>query len=430
MGYTGRTRVLDEETLPASYTLGTGTSTYSSSQRSLQATISASNPGWLRYQRTGLKGPRINMGSAFSTVLLENRNGGMHIAGSNGWPVGSPSYRAVEGHYLPFAASYTGSFNPDPNTYVTSGGMVTVPQPDVDLDPLGATAVSRCAPTNPHASLAVSLAELAHEGLPTSAVALIKGRNRGTLRGAAESNLGLQFGALPLAADIGDFYTSLRDHQRILQQYRRDAGRPIRRRYSFPRETTTTTYGLGADIGPWPSASFAWASYGSISRVRTVTTETWFSGEFVYAPVTGRSRFEGLLSRYRELNHLLGTGVGPGTAWNLLPWSWAVDWFTNVGDVMNNVQMMMNDGLIMSYGFVMRTKRTRDDYVRRGARAQSWVKVPYGVIPVTWEASRTWTFKWRRQANPFGFGINYTALSGRQMSILASLGITRDARVP
>jgi len=327
---------------------------------------------------------------------------------------------------------YSESFQYSPASFeVNLGGdtFVVIPDPVANLDALGATAVSRCAPTNPNAGLATMLGELHGDGLPTATSSLLTSHNKGYINRAAADNLKLQFETLPFIGDIKDLHKSLTQHSRILRQYVRDSTRKVRRRYVFPSEDTQVALSTGGQ--PYPSAPYAFASYGSTSALRFTTNERWFAGQFSYVPIgLNTSKWNVLFDKYRKLNKLVGSSVGVSTVWNLTPWSWAVDWFTNTGDVLNNIQMMMNDGLIMEYGYVMETNTVRNVYTRTGARLNNGFSGGTYGLPSVWSASSERILKHRRQANPFGFGITYDGLNFRQMSILASLGLTRDARVP
>jgi len=116
---------------------------------------------------------------------------------------------------------------------------------------------------------------------------------------------------------------------------------------------------------------------------------------------------------------LLGFDITPEVLWELVPWSWAVDWFTNVGDLIKNVSAFSTDGLVMRYGYIMEHSIARDTYIHigpTGFRSQSVFCEPYTFVCET---------KLRRRATPFGFGLNLEALTGRQKSIIAALGLTR-----
>lgn len=398
-----------------------------------QFTTTRGNPAWKSYKTTGEKSSRSDMGGSFLTIVREPRMGLGRLTGSNGYPSNSFLYEAYDGWVIPYwHAATTGNWVANVSELAAVGqpGRYNPPW-SVDLESKGATAVSRCAPTNPHADLLVSLAELRNDGiksaLPTS---LVKGAERGAVRSSADDYLSLQFGALPLISDLRRVHSAIRDKTRILQQYARDSGKLIRRTYRFPTDSSTTTVPVAYQVNPSSGGGPVWwANPGTTSQTTTITRDVWFKGAFTYHRATGDSALSRLTQDYQDLNHLLGLGVGPSTAWNLLPWSWAVDWFTNTGDIMKNAQMFMNDGLIMDYGYVMQTETIQTSWTRSGCTFL------YPGYKITWSGA-PWTCgfyqqkKERRPANPFGFGITYESLSSRQMSILAALGITKSARTP
>lgn len=106
----------------------------------------------------------------------------------------------------------------------------------------------------------------------------------------------------------------------------------------------------------------------------------------------------------------------PEVLWELAPWSWAVDWFSNTGDVIHNISTLGYDGLVMEYGYMM----THTQYDRR-VEATALVN---GVSVSARTVSRRET-KRRTVATPYGFGIDDTTLSPRQLAILAALGLSR-----
>jgi len=123
---------------------------------------------------------------------------------------------------------------------------------------------------------------------------------------------------------------------------------------------------------------------------------------------------------------VFGAKLTPETLWNLTPWSWAVDWFSNTGDVLSNVSSWKSDGLVMQYGYIMETSITRHTY--RYIPTKNWNGVsPYtgdykAIPPLIVEKIS----KIRRRANPFGFGVTWDGLSPIQATIAAALGLSRS----
>jgi len=116
---------------------------------------------------------------------------------------------------------------------------------------------------------------------------------------------------------------------------------------------------------------------------------------------------------------LLGLDLNPETLWEMAPWSWAVDWFTNAGDVIHNVNAWSSDGLVLKYGYIMEHTIVRDIYTWVGdTRFKPDTVYPDVVVLVT-------ETKLRRRATPFGFGLTFSSLTKRQKAIAAALGLTR-----
>jgi hypothetical protein len=123
-----------------------------------------------------------------------------------------------------------------------------------------------------------------------------------------------------------------------------------------------------------------------------------------------------------EARKLYGVELTPATVWNLAPWSWAVDWEGNVGDVLHNVSRFAQDGLVMRYGYIMQSKIATTTYSL--AYEGRFKSAPQQDLQLTIISQS----KVRRRATPFGFGFDMTALSGRQSAILGALGISRGPR--
>jgi len=116
---------------------------------------------------------------------------------------------------------------------------------------------------------------------------------------------------------------------------------------------------------------------------------------------------------------ILGIDLDGEVIWNLMPWSWAIDWFANAGDVISNAQSVRDDGLIMRYGYMMEHTIVKDTYIREYPRA-----FRYG-LPMSSHVTLVTETKLRRRANPFGFGLSWDGLDAFQLSILAALGIKK-----
>lgn len=399
-----------------------------------------------------------DVGGNFQSIRYSVDPGGLklHEAHSNWSNPGGSAYNALGPQ---FARKWEQLYEPNHSSWDKTP-LVSA----ASLLALGATAISRCAPTNPHASASQLLGELRRDGIPAipglkafqngprpasltprgrfarqKAKAtgkpvvrgkLTKTQVRRNLRKSAKisgsEHLNVVFGWKPLINDVRKLAKAQRRSEEILKQYVRDSGRLVRRHYEFPTTVSTTVVDLGllAPINPFVLSLYA-VPKGRATKTTVVTRRMWFDGAFTYH-VNGGDDLLSRMHRYvQEANHLSGVGISPGVLWDLAPWSWAVDWFTNTGDVLNNMSMAMVDGLVVVYGYMMVETTTVSTYSNYGVvlKGRSGNQPPMS-LEQTW----TETTKQRLRATPFGFGVDLTALTPHQLAIVAALGLSRDGR--
>jgi hypothetical protein len=298
-----------------------------------------------------------------------------------------------------------------------------------NLAPLGTRAIALVKPTNNVANLATDLAEARSEGLPSLlGVNLWKDRTN-VARGAGAEYLNSEFGWKPLASDIRDSCYAAANAHSLLKHYEANSHKMVRRRYEFPVERTESTarVGTGHDTIPG-NMSFppAWISSNLHSGDLFCTTRTyrkvWFSGAFTYHLPVGYNSHNAIVSAAAKAGPLLGIELTPDVVWNATPWTWAIDWFSNMGDVVSITSDMATDGLVIKYGYVMEHTVTSytyalasPSYVFNGKRRQH---TPSLLIAYVERKRRT-------QATPFGFEIGWESFSPRQLAISAALGLTR-----
>jgi hypothetical protein len=296
-----------------------------------------------------------------------------------------------------------------------------------DLEVAGATAIARCAPTNPTASLSTFLGETIKEGIPKIAGSVIlKWRNmthHQRRKAIGEEYLNYQFGWVPFVNDLRDISHSITHAHDVLEQYERDSGRMVRRRYEFPRQYDSSTRLIYSQANPFisPDSIELYRRpfvFGQVYVTETVARNQWFSGAFTYVLPTGGGARDNLAKYVIEAKKTLGLTLTPATVWNLTPWSWAIDWFTNAGDVLSNIDAWIIDNQVLLYGYMMEHVVSTRTYTYAGPTGyQSSSMRPNDVTLVT-------ETKQRIKATPYGFGISWDGLSTFQKSILAALGIT------
>jgi len=290
----------------------------------------------------------------------------------------------------------------------------------------GTTAVARTIPTNPVASAAQFIGEL-REGLPSVPGKHLIGAKRASSLG--DEFLNYTFGISPFVNDLQKFGAAARETDKVLEQLKRDSGRLIRRRYTFPVERyvsgptvqSTQWYGSPGLRLATPNAYSTGA--GKLTYTREETYEYWFSGAYTYLYIDGDRAVDKMRGAAQRLNRLYGTRPTVETLWELTPWSWAADWFANAGDVAHNIAAFSNDSLVMRWGYVMCTYTIRDTYLMEGVALKGNPSGPRSQTFVT-------QVKKRVKATPYGFGLDPSvAFSPRQWAITSALGLSRGGKL-
>lgn len=307
----------------------------------------------------------------------------------------------------------------------------SVESSDDELFAWGAKAIALCKPTSPSVSLSVTMGELMREGLP-SLVGLASAKNSfRDVRDVGGEYLNVVFGWQPLIADLKASVETARTQKKIIDQYIKDAGKLVRRGYDF--DTVETSTDLGTHWGRLPNFGgvstntqdnhIGWFSdWPNHGRPMYVTRQTkhrrWFRGAFMYYLPDGFDSKSKMDMLALKADKLYGISLTPETVWNLTPWSWALDWVGNIGDVLANYSDFVQDGLVMPYGYLMEHSIVTDTYTMPDVALRG-----YGKQTFTLSLSRE--VKKRVRASPYGFGFTFDSFSTKQKSILAALGLTR-----
>jgi len=305
---------------------------------------------------------------------------------------------------------------------------------DSSLDKQGAVAISRVGPANPVADLSVFLAETIKDGIPHLVGSGLKGLREMThsqrRKAVGSEYLNVEFGWKPFVNDLKQIGHSVIDADAIWQQYERDAGKLVRRRYEFPvtESITVDEVRRGTNFWPYlvgPTASNFFLPRGSqdvaiVYRSHKITRRQWFSGAFTYVLPQGDSLRDSIARNVIQAKKMLGLTLTPDTLWAIAPWSWAVDWFSNTSNVLDNWSDWAIDGQVLVYGYMMEHTVSSYTYTWSGpAKLSRYLQTPGDITLV----SET---KVRRQATPYGFGLQWSQFTPRQLAITASLGLTRS----
>lgn len=335
---------------------------------------------------------------------------------------------------VPVRGTGVGGFITDGTSFVTTvipSASTPVPISGSIMNAIGAKGWNRYKPTARKAGLDQFLGEL--KQLPR-AFAINAYKNvlkeiangrfgnvspRSVSKHLADDYLNFRFGWMPFYSDIKELLNNFLEEDKLFKQLVRDNGRPVRRSGIVDTITdtqSTTTQGL---LGPMLFPALQTQFYDKASGTQTTTTQTKeeyaFSGRFRYYIPQLAEGPDSEVARRRARRIIYGAELTPNTLYQLMPWSWLIDWISPIGDVISN----LND-----YG----DNLTADYAYATGNRSRETVVVVNGIlkgIPITAYSSALQEVKLRRRASPFGFGLNPGSFSPYQLSILAALGISK-----
>lgn len=298
------------------------------------------------------------------------------------------------------------------------------PATDATLAAWGTTAIARCLPTNPVSDLAQFVGELRADGIPhIIGSSAFRERARTLKELPGDEYLNVEFGWKPFVSDIRKFAYAVQNSHYILEKFRQGSGQLMHRSYEWPEELSTVTVDEGMRIPPPALPTSLYENYqwsGQRYKVTSTYRKKWFEGAFMYHLAVGNSQTAKMARFAAEAKKLLGVRIDPDLVWNLTPWSWAVDWIGNFGDIVHNASAFSEDSLVMKYGYLMYHQKVTDTYTHSGT-------VYAGGARPTMTQTLGVEIKQRLPATPYGFGLTVDSFSERQWAILAALGLSRGS---
>lgn len=410
-----------------------GTSIYSQTTTSFRSSdpsgLTEASPGQIIDQYTSKFQRPYDRGHEFSTVK------GEYSFSHKPWSYQNPNGAFWRG---PLLVSISGDNIPsDTRNY---------PFPAIDLQ-YGTKAIKETAPTKEAANLSQLLVETIRDvpRLPGMAFAKgpqvvgggsIKKNVRDLAASSGDEYLNMIFGWVPTVSDVLKICESVVKFDDRLQQLIKDSGRQIRRRFDFAPVSSKRLITVNKDValagmGPlyanesWRSNFFSRIddALGVATLTEQYTERYYFTGAYTYL-LADASTPEGAIARGAQIARmLLGIkGLTPDLMWELAPWSWLVDWFANIGDILTNASRFQNDNLVLRWGYLMRRTDVTRTYTHSGVVFRGGART--GPIQNT----EHFVQKLRVRATPYGFGLNTDAFSTQQWAILAALGMTRGDR--
>ncbi len=288
---------------------------------------------------------------------------------------------------------------------------------DPELGLLGAKLLSSLAPDAPHNSVYTSLGELKNDGLPS--IPFLSFLKDGKLPEKVGGEwLNYQFGIAPTISDVKKIAQTVKSADKLIKQYMRDSGRIVRRKADMdPVIETTSGIFLPArsDRVPMGTGLNHWSSVGPVLHTTRTETRRWYSAGYSY--YVDESSLRGMAGWLEKSNYLYGWKPDYSAMYNLTAWSWLLDWFTNTGDVIDNISMYVRDPSLVRWAYIMEETSVTVEL--------SQPCMDNAGVFRNAQASYKTVLKKRRKVNPLYWGLKREALNARQLSILAALGMTK-----
>lgn len=345
------------------------------------------------------------------------------------------------------AQTYTGRFSAPPYFPLNKPSAL-------DFSAWGAIGWNRTYPTRPIANLGVSIIELRDfprmirhawdfmrrwSGPPFAK----KGKTLGDAAVASRngwSNLGgdylaAQFGWIPVIQDILTIINARKNLDKKLAWLKSKNRSSVRREIELDSGTNSRLELDGAAVFSSLNPGLSSQNYAqatSLDNRQQVVYEhnwrIWYSAKYrIFMPELEAFQPTGAFGLTAFERRLLGIELNAHVIYSAMPWSWLLDWFTNAGDVVQNLVFRQENHVVAEYAYVMCEETHK--YHSRGTHKINLGKwTPPTVPPSKRQVATTvttYTYKGREVANPYGFGITDASLSSYQWSILAALGLTR-----
>lgn len=293
------------------------------------------------------------------------------------------------------------------------------PEELLDISALGPKMWGAMRPTKPLVELGVAIAEL--RDLPRMykhSLDTIKSvvKTLANPKSLPEWFLAIQFGWKPLVSDVQKLVKTQQKLKSRLQYLKHNVNKPTFRHVEFnPAVTTQTLFTEEGSDNSFDRQNFDALPAGSdpdsivnrfknkITLRKTVTDSA--SGTFIYYWDGKFPNDEFLIAQ------LHGVVPNEATIWSAFPWTWLVDWFVNVGDVISNLKNNLGASCVSTSAYSQRTI----------------------LLEYTWHATngyfsssitRSFEIVLRRKIDPFGLALE-SPLSALQEGILAALALTR-----
>lgn len=250
----------------------------------------------------------------------------------------------------------------------------------------------------------------------------------------ADHFLNHQFGWIPFVSDIGKFYNTFDQSAALISRLAHQNGTYVRKQRTLEEETTEQVLATGTGVKLFPNTSFNGPFFGHGPWFPASTPATWQLHEEIYSRVYAVGRFKyyrpefdladpDYMSRINGLKRqltLYGLRISPSNIYKATPWTWAIDWVSNLGDQIDRANDALVDSVAADYLYVMQHRRIRRVFTQELPFVNGTVRLIFSRVIETKQRSGS--------SSPYGFNLTLANLTPRQLAIAGALGISRNYR--
>jgi len=240
----------------------------------------------------------------------------------------------------------------------------------------------------------------------------------------ADQFLNQQFGWKPFLSDLRRFDNVINNSAKMISDIKSRNGLWTRKRVSLGDENTVQLLASGNGVSLSPGAALGAQYFSSPPHwelYETFESHAYAVGKFYYYNpafddvdpgsnlALWNSAMQGVI--------LAGARPSPSNIYKSIPWSWAIDWMTNLGLHVDYYSDMLVDSVACQYLYVMKTAVRKRKYIQY---------LPFHKGAIQLEFERIITSKQRQEGvGPYGFSLTWDQLTPRQLAIAGALGISR-----
>lgn len=249
-------------------------------------------------------------------------------------------------------------------------------------------------------------------------------------RELADQFLNHQFGWVPFLNDLDNFYKTWVNADDQIRTLTRQNGQWKRKSAKVHKEVdtqilqevtlplSTDSYAIPCFPVSFPADFFQMPPSWKVVEETTTTINA--SGKFRFYHPAFDITLPDYTSAWKQVmryRKIYGLTISPYHVWQSTPWTWLVDWVSNLGAFVERMSDTLEDQVAAAYFYITS---------RRTVRRRLEINLPWHDGLQTLSFERSYRSKQRVSADsPYGFSLSWDALTPRRLAILGALGITR-----